>query len=64
MLKNRTRLVALAVMVVLSASWIAQADTWRLDAEQPWKEISAQRRPSFLLAMANAVRIAKTVDLD
>ena len=54
MLKNRTRLIALAVTVALSASWIASADTWRLDAEQPWKEISAQRRASFLLALANA----------
>jgi hypothetical protein len=60
MLKNRTRLIALAVTVALSASWIASADTWRLDAEQPWKEISAQRRAGFLLALANADRFVNS----
>jgi hypothetical protein len=56
MLEYRTRLVALAVMVVLRASWTASADTWRLDQEQQWKEISTQRRDSFLLALTNADR--------
>ncbi len=32
------------------------ADTWRQDAEQTWKEVSAERRASFLLALANADR--------
>ena len=56
MLEYRIRLVTLAVMVVLLASWTAVADTWRMDQEQQWKEISAQRRDSFLLALANADR--------
>lgn len=56
MLEYKTRLAALAVTVVLSVSWAASADTWRLDEEQEWKEISAQRRDSFLLALANADR--------
>lgn len=56
MLGYKIRLVAMAVMVVLSASWTTAADTWRLDQEQQWKEISPERRDSFLLALANADR--------
>lgn len=54
MFEYRTRLLTLVTLAVLSASWTALADTWRLDAEQEWKEISAERRGSFLLALANA----------
>ncbi len=38
----------------------ASADTWRLDAGQQWKEVSAERRGTFLLALANADRFVNT----
>lgn len=54
MLEHRIRLVALALAVAGLTSRTAPADTWRLDAKQEWKEVSAERRESFLLALANA----------
>ncbi|MHC4298764.1 MAG: outer membrane protein assembly factor BamD [Planctomycetota bacterium] len=54
MLKHRIRLVALAVTAALSASWTASAANWRLDQEQPWREIPAERRDSFLVALGYA----------
>ncbi len=48
---------------LLAAGLIPQvvfADTWRLDANQEWKEVSAERRESFLLALANADRFVNT----
>ncbi len=56
MLEYRMRLVAAAMMAVMSASWAASANTGRLDQEQQWKEISAERRDSFLLALAASCR--------
>lgn len=52
----------IAVLVALagSAPRTASADTWRLDAGQEWKEVSAERRDSFLLALANADRFVNT----
>ncbi|MHC4431587.1 MAG: outer membrane protein assembly factor BamD [Planctomycetota bacterium] len=60
MLEYRTRLVTLAVMIGVLASWTASANTWRMDREQQWKGISAERRGSFLLALANADRFVNS----
>ncbi len=60
MLEHRKRLVVMAVTAVLLASWTASADNWRLDHEQPWKEISAERRDSFLVALDYADRLVNS----
>lgn len=60
MLECRIRLIVLTLSAVVAVSSTALADTWRLDANQQWKEVSAERRESFLLALANADRFVNT----
>lgn len=50
----------MSLSAVAAVSSTAAADTWRLDANQEWKEVSAERRDSFLLALANADRFVNT----
>ncbi|UCE49890.1 MAG: hypothetical protein JSW47_06995 [Phycisphaerales bacterium] len=60
MLEIKIRLILVALLVAGSTSQTASADTWRLDANQQWKDVSAERRDSFLLALANADRFVNT----
>jgi len=60
MLDIKIRLICLSLLLVGSISPHSNADTWRLDANQEWKEVSAERRESFLLALANADRFVNT----
>ena len=60
MLEYRIRFIALALLVAGLASRTASADAWRLDEDQEWKKVSAERRDSFLLALANAGRFVNT----
>lgn len=60
MLEYKIRVVVLALFMAGLASRTASADTWRLDENQQWKEVSAERRDSFLLALANADRYVNT----
>jgi len=52
--------MTLALVVAGSTSRTVLADTWRLDADQEWKEVSSERRESFLLALGNADRFVNT----
>ncbi len=52
--------MALVMLVPGLALRTVSADTWRLDADQEWKEVSAERRGTFLLALANADRFVNT----
>jgi len=60
MLETKIRLILLVLLAAGLTSRTAPADTWRLDANQQWKEVSAERRDSFLLALANADRFVNT----
>jgi hypothetical protein len=58
--RYRMWFIGLAVLVSGLALRTASADTWRLDADQKWKEVSAERRGRFLVALANADRFVNT----
>jgi len=60
MLEIRKRLILAALLLAGPMPQAIRADTWRLDANQEWKEVSAERRESFLLALANADRFVNT----
>lgn len=60
MLEIKIRLILPALLLAGSILQTSIADTWRLDANQQWKEVSAERRDSFLLALANADRFVNT----
>jgi len=59
MFEHRMRFSILVVLVVLSASAAAPADTWRLEDGQEWKDVSADNKDRILLA---AAEIKKLVD--
>jgi tetratricopeptide (TPR) repeat protein len=54
------RFVALAAVLVVSASWAGSADTLRLDKDQDWKAVSAGGQDKFLLAVAEAKELVNT----
>lgn len=60
MLEIKIRFILVALLVAGSTSQTVSADTWRLDTNQQWKDVSAERRDSFLLALANADRFVNT----
>jgi tetratricopeptide (TPR) repeat protein len=60
MLEIRIRLILIAGLAAGLIPRAVPADTWRLDANQQWKEVSAERKESFLLALANADRFVNT----
>jgi hypothetical protein len=60
MLKYRMRLIAMVMMVVLSAISMVSADTWRLGKEQDWKAVAPEGRDKFLLAVAETKKLVNT----
>ncbi len=60
MLKNRMRLMAMLMTVVLSAITMVSADTWHLGKDQSWKPVMAEGRDKFLLAVAQTKKLVNT----
>ena len=60
MLESKISLILLLLFVTGSPTWAAPAETPHLDTNQEWKQIPADRKESFTMALANAGRFVNT----